>query len=611
MIASQIMRKSFGLIIAGVLAITGSVVAPPAPLKAFASSTNITSELITNGWSEPTQRAYNFWVPWGSRKTPDVWWCAQLDGLPIDRSVVQDFTWWDLTKNNNSEFLLPWASNDGQILQNYRCIKNGQPQYFSGYDINFMFDRKKIGSNPRNFSIYWRYCASQVESDCALENTVIGSEPMTLQVQIPLSGGTFGEEWSRPYIASDTGELVFNESLRAEPYSPDTKVEKYCLEIDGVQFDSSALVIDSNRYFGFNLVEGCFVPKPGVENSQTFGFSPRFDPYKFSAGNHSATITATLNNGKQTVVTRQFNIPSNLPVRISEGAIVQGAKSIKITHSLAWPKSISSSATAQWLIDGTEFKRDAITPGVSSVELTLTPGDVSGSALHEFTLNVIIADATSKRSTNFFVNNRDPALNMAASLDKQIRTGTLVNIAGVIENTDGFFPSTVQIRTKNFAKSWSKWSTVKVSSGKFSLPARVVRNTKYQVSVQNTWTGKKQTVEGEIGAVPKTFNYSIDFQRTRINGFNQGAVVNFRVKADSDYNAKCTMVVASDYAFNFAAVWVGKETKWGYINLKRGTGSGNVNVRYNGEYASNMLCIAPGYADVSRFEPKIVLRISG
>jgi hypothetical protein len=605
------MRRSLGLFVAAVLAVTVSVVAYPSSFKAFASSTNVTSELITNGWSKPTQRAYNFWVPWGSRKTPDVWWCAQLDGLPIDRSVVQDFRWWDLTKNNNSEFLLPWASNDGQILQNYRCIKNGQPQSSSGYDINFMFDREKIGSNPRNFSVYWRYCASQVGFDCALENTVIGSEPIALQVQIPLTGGGFEEELSRPYIEADTGVLVFNERIVAEPFSPTTKVERYCLAIDGAQFDSSTLVLDSSRYFGFNLVDGCFVPKQGVENSQTFSFSPRFDPYKFSAGNHLATITATLNNGKQTVVTRQFNIPSNLPVKISEGVIVQGAKSLKITHSLVWPKSRSASATAQWLIDGTEFKRDALTPGASSVELTLTPDDVSGSVLHEFTLNVVIPDATSKRSTNFFVNNRDPALKMAASLDKQIRTGTLVNIAGEIENMDGFFPSTVQIRTKNFAKSWSKWSTVKVSSGRFSLPARVVKNTQYQVSVQNTWTGKKQTSEGEIGAVPKTFNYGIDVKRTKINGFNQGAVVTFRVKADSDYNAECTALMSTDFAFNFAAVWLGKETKWGFFNLKRGSGSGNVNPRYNGEYASSILCKAPGYSDVFRFDPKIILRTSG
>jgi hypothetical protein len=252
-----------------------------------------------------------------------------------------------------------------------------------------------------------------------------------------------------------------------------------------------------------------------------------------------------------------------------------------------------------------------LTPGASSVELTLAPDDVSGSVLHEFTLSVVIPDAISKRSTNFFVNNRDPALKMAASLDKQIRTGTLVNIAGEIENMDGFFPSTVQIRTKNFAKSWSKWSTVKVSSGKFSLPARVVRNTQYQVSIQSTWTGKKQTIEGEIGAVPKTFNYGIDIKRTKINGFNQGAVVTFRVKADSDYNAECTALMSTDFAFNFAAVWLGEETKWGFFNLKRGSGSGNVNPRYNGEYASSILCKAPGYSDVFRFDPKIILRASG
>jgi len=162
---------------------------------------------------------------------------------------------------------------------------------------------------------------------------------------------------------------------------------------------------------------------------------------------------------------------------------------------------------------------------------------------------------------------------------------------------------TVQYREKPYGKSWGTWKDYPATTqGKFSITRTFKSNSKYQVRVDNagTWLSSgEQAVNVRIKfALPLAFSWK---SARNPQGFNQGGNVTIKFTGDREFNGTCTVLSETDYAFNFAGVGVGSESRFTQFKVRNGYGTGQVTMRWNGRATVGALCEDPKFTDIYDF----------
>jgi alpha-tubulin suppressor-like RCC1 family protein len=181
-------------------------------------------------------------------------------------------------------------------------------------------------------------------------------------------------------------------------------------------------------------------------------------------------------------------------------------------------------------------------------------------------------------------------------------------VNGVASRVTGFVKtcnssSTVQYREKPFGKQWSTWKDYPATKqGKFDINRTFKSNSKYQVRVNNagTWlSSDEQEVKVRIKfALPLAFSWK---SVRNSQGFNQGGNVTIKFTGDKEFNGTCTVLSETDYAFNFAGVGVGSESRFTQFRVRNGYGTGQVSMKWNGVATVGALCEDSKFTDIYDF----------
>ena len=161
-------------------------------------------------------------------------------------------------------------------------------------------------------------------------------------------------------------------------------------------------------------------------------------------------------------------------------------------------------------------------------------------------------------------------------------------------------PKTIEYRKKVYGKSWTTWKTSKLnSSGGFSFSDSFEFNSK--VELRAKLNGSSYTTKAL--SVPVAINYALPLSfytkpNKTLNGYTQGGEITVKFGGDKAFNGTCTVLAQTDYAFNFALVSVGKESRFTSFKVKNGSGSGKVTMRWNGKVNISALCEDPRFVDI-------------
>jgi len=186
-------------------------------------------------------------------------------------------------------------------------------------------------------------------------------------------------------------------------------------------------------------------------------------------------------------------------------------------------------------------------------------------------------------------------------------SGDIVTLTGqVLDSCET--ATQVLVRQKIFGKSWGTWKKYSLDSNSFQLTQKVSIGTDFQFK---TLSGNKIDAEGSTRVLPSYTDIGLVVtgkSAKTSQGFNQGGKLTYNIYAPSFYNARCTMLAETEYAFNFALTHMGSETKVGYFNVKNGRGSGTLTLRWNGEVRARTLCESPAFSNSVVSERYIIFR---
>ena len=578
---------------------------PGAPANA-----QISSKAVIGAVAAPVQNASKVAFDLGSAQTLDNytrWWCVSIDNsIPTNASTyVRPWTATDYRDG----FLSSWASSTDTVGTE-RCWRS---DFYSLPSAGVLIDLEPLTPGDHNLTISVRGCSDGFIS-CALSSTELASNVISKTIAMPIAKLVVDQSYSVAEYDDWNKKYDLRELVKKSPNVSTTHMKSWCLKIDGRNFTRDLASPNSvANWLGWNLTwaDGCVqVPNPDIDDSQNYYMAISVDPFKIGLGSHTFSMKAELQNGESISIERSIIGTGSLAPHLNDLSAQQRTSDLHLNLGIEWPLDKPVSAEIEWLVDDVSVGKSSVSIGSTVAEKNISAEEIT-SGTHNVTAKLTTSDGlVVVKQTSIDIDNRPATVTFNPSLDKTYKTGSNVSIAGSFLDAAGFEPSTAKIRTKQFGKPWSAWKTVKVSAGYFSTTQKITLNTAVQVSAISTWDGATYMSQATINVVPAVFKYTESAKRTKVNGFLQGSVVTYKVTADKTYTGTCVMLLRTDYAFNFALVYLGAESKFGYIKLKNGVGSGTVTVKYNGEYDSSILCSAPGYKDVYRANSKWVFGVT-
>lgn len=135
---------------------------------------------------------------------------------------------------------------------------------------------------------------------------------------------------------------------------------------------------------------------------------------------------------------------------------------------------------------------------------------------------------------------------------------------------------------------------------KFSLTPVISVNTKFQIQATDrgkTYTSAVLVVSAAIKESLSALKIS-HTQKRNSQGFNQGGTFKVNFVGPTAFAGKCWLAARTDYAFNFAGTWVGREDKLVWFYVKNGRGSASLSARWNGKFEVVSSCSSSKYFDV-------------
>ena len=173
------------------------------------------------------------------------------------------------------------------------------------------------------------------------------------------------------------------------------------------------------------------------------------------------------------------------------------------------------------------------------------------------------------------------------------KPGDLVSVRVSLINLCLPQPKTLKVRFKTYGTNWSKWEEKTFSSSKILISSRPRVTTQLQIT--GVIDKVVQTTSTTINVYPKV---EMDITTGRIytpQGFPQGGVIEFDLKANREFSGVCSIVAETPKAFNFALTWMGREVKSASFYVQNGRGTGRVAMKWNGQTAAKIACLSPQY----------------
>ena len=551
------------------------------------------------------KRAYNY----------THWWCVSIDNKAPEPNVVKMYLepWWD------TEYRDDWArdsnhkwgdTSEGEVLGQNSCWTSS---FFSFSSAGLLVNLSLLSPGNHTLQVSIRGCGDGYAS-CELSATELASNVISEIIAIPVAKLVEDQIDSNSYYSQEGGYYRVREWLDKKPDVPGVFMKSWCLKIDGQGFTKDLAVDNSFSQWLFNdktWIDGCVqVPARNAEEASDYGMDLYIDAFKLGLGSHTFAFKAELQNGQSISFERVITGTGTIAPRTTPITAEQRSNYLHLNMGIIWPFDKPASAAVEWFVDGNSVTKDFLNTKTSFAETSIPSADIAP-GWHEVTAKLTTSDGSEViQKGSAGINKRPATVTFSRSLDKTYKTGSTVAISGHFLDADGFEPKSAKIRTKQHGKAWTAWKTIKVTGGYFSVSQKILLNTAVQVSAASTWDRASYLSETEIAVVPAVFKYTESAKRTKLKSFLQGAVVTYKVTTDKTYSGTCVMMLETKYAFNFALVWLGAETKWGYLKIKNGVGTGTVTVKYNGQYSSSILCSAPGYKDVYRSDSNWIFRVT-
>lgn len=195
----------------------------------------------------------------------------------------------------------------------------------------------------------------------------------------------------------------------------------------------------------------------------------------------------------------------------------------------------------------------------------------------------------------------DPVISASAPRAVMVN-GSSIKIGGSVSNMC-FTPKAVSFRHKETGKAWSAWTSHPVTKAqKFSVTRKYTGNTLVQFQVKDgkeTYQTEQLPVKMRIKfALPLSFSWK---SVKNAQGFNQGGNVTIKFTGDREFNGTCTILSETDYAFNFAGVGVGSESRFTQFKVRNGYGTGQVTMKWNGVATVGAMCKDPKFMEMYDF----------
>ena len=247
-----------------------------------------------------------------------------------------------------------------------------------------------------------------------------------------------------------------------------------------------------------------------------------------------------------------------------------------------------------WLVDGYKVIPEARSP------IYQTKFIDGGKNLQYFVVG------TDKKGKSYF-RYSDPIW-VEPCVDFSLTSKPLNAVNGVAKSISGSFKTcspakSVQYREKPYGKSWGSWKDYPATTkGKFSFNRTFSTNSKYELRVNNagTWlsSGEQDVAVRIKYALPISFSWKA---AKNSQGFNQGGNISIKFTGDKEFNGLCTVASETDYAYNFAGVAVGNESKFTTFNVRNGYGVGNLSLTWNGKATVVAVCQDPHFIQITDF----------
>jgi alpha-tubulin suppressor-like RCC1 family protein len=188
----------------------------------------------------------------------------------------------------------------------------------------------------------------------------------------------------------------------------------------------------------------------------------------------------------------------------------------------------------------------------------------------------------------------------------QTGTNTVNSINGIPTRITGYIDScteakSVQYREKPFGKEWSSWQDYpRGRAGNFSITKTFRGFSRYQVRVKNVGNKWRQSSIMSVNVQTRTSRpLTFSSSSFRISqGFTQGGSIRVKFAGDKEFSGKCTLRAQTNYAFNFALTFMGRESKVSSFNVQNGRGSGTISVKYNGHFRVDAICLDPKFTEL-------------
>lgn len=169
-------------------------------------------------------------------------------------------------------------------------------------------------------------------------------------------------------------------------------------------------------------------------------------------------------------------------------------------------------------------------------------------------------------------------------------------------------PRYIEYRKKVYGKGWTSWKTFKIANtGDFNFSDTFEFNSK--VEIRAKLLGSSYLTKAV--SIPVSINYALPLsfytKPVKIrNGYTQGGDITVKFGGDKAFNGTCTVLAKTDYAFNFALVSMGSESKFTTFRVINGSGSGKITMRWNGQVNVSALCKDPRFVSIFDYRTPIL-----
>jgi hypothetical protein len=190
-------------------------------------------------------------------------------------------------------------------------------------------------------------------------------------------------------------------------------------------------------------------------------------------------------------------------------------------------------------------------------------------------------------------------------VDSKIIASSIYAIKGVPTRLSGSAKTCntvdkIQFREKPYGKPWGAWASYPVTeTGKFSFTRTFGAVSSYEIRAKDfgDWIySESQKVNVRIKfALPLSFSW----KQTKISqGFTQGGLILIKFTGDREFSGNCAISAVTEKAFNFALTPMGKESRAAWFTVKNGSGSGKIQMYWNGQVRVSALCKDPKFQQV-------------